>query len=89
MITKKFKNGETIKQLITDNGSLLLVQTNTTGLPTAFAYADILNDLSELTPIVVLEGISNGSTEFVCDNSAVVLSNTGEIFMRVKGDVHA
>lgn len=89
MITKKFKNGEAIKQIITDNGSLLMVQTNTTGLATTFAYADILNDLSELTPLAVLQGISNGSTEFVCDNSAVVLTNTGELFMKIKGDVHA
>lgn len=89
MITKKFKNGETIKQLITDNGSLLMVQTNTTGLTTTFAYADVKDDLSELTPLAVLQGISNGSTEFVCDNSAVVLTNTGELFMKVKGDVNA
>jgi len=87
MVEKKFKNGETIEILVTAQGGLLKVQENVTGLATAFNYADVRDNLSEIVPYYKLVSTSNGSSKFVCDNSVVVLSDAGELYMFIKGGV--
>lgn len=87
MIIKKFVQGQEIKQIITDLGSLLRVSSDLTGLTTSFDFADVKNDMVEVTPIVILTAKSEGESVFECDNASVVLASNGDLFMSVVGDV--
>jgi len=87
MLIKKFVQGQEVKQIITSQGALLRVSSDTTGLSTEFDFADVKNDLAEVTPIVVMTSKSEGESFFECDNTSVVIASNGDLYMSIVGDV--
>lgn len=87
MVIKKFIQGQTIKEIVTENGALLCVASDTTGISTEFNFADVKNDLAEITPLVATTFKSEGESIFECDNTSVVLASNGDLYMYIVGDV--
>lgn len=87
MLIKKFVQGQELKQIVTSQGALIRVSSDTTGLSTEFDFADVKNDLAEVTPIAVMTSKSEGESVFECDNTSVVIASNGDLYMSIVGDV--
>lgn len=87
MVIKKFTQGQSVKQIILETGALLCVASDTTGISTEFDFADVKNDLAEITPLVATTFKSEGESVFECDNTSVVLASNGDLYMSIVGDV--
>lgn len=90
-------SGQVVKTIITAQGALLLVEKNVQGtvfgetnipFSTTFDFADVKNDLAQVNPIMVKTGEAEGDCEYIVDNTAVVLSKEGYLYMYIKGDVN-
>ncbi len=87
MFIKKFVQGQEIKQIITANGDLLKVFSDTEGISTTFDFADVKDNLAEVTPFAVITSKSEGESIFECDNTSVILASNGDMYMSIVGDV--
>ena len=87
MYIKKFAHGQTMKKIVTDAGALLCVESDTEGLSTTFAFADVKNSLAEIVPYVAYSSKSEEESVLECDNTSVVLASNGDLYMYIVGDV--
>jgi len=84
IIKKTFAHGQVIREIITENNTLLCAGSKTTGASTGFDFADVKNNFQELSPLAILTFESEGESVIICDDTNVALSKEGDLYLSIQ-----